>query len=108
MLSQLSYASIRVRIRDLGEFASQPLVFVFRFSLPTDDIISQTFSFVNTFLKVFSIFLKVFLIKNKAVRLDCLVDYRGLFKYLYLFLLVGFVAVHKLEYDFNITAHTDQ
>ncbi len=84
--------------------------FVFRFSLPTDDIISQPFPFVNTFLKVFSIFLKVFSDTKKqgSPSLDCPAGYRGLFKYLNLFLLVGFVAVYQLEYDFNITAHTDQ
>jgi hypothetical protein len=32
----------------------------FGFPLPTDDIISQPFPFVNTFFKVFLIFLKVF------------------------------------------------
>ncbi|MBR5313235.1 MAG: hypothetical protein IKU40_10185, partial [Clostridia bacterium] len=79
MLSQLSYASVESALQIL-EFASQPpLCFAFlsfRFPLPTDDIISQPFSFVNTFFKVFLIFLKVFFgdvlgQKNRAVRMDC-------------------------------------
>ena len=41
----------------------------FGFPLPTDDIISQPFSFVNTFFKVFLIFLKVFFRDGNTIKI---------------------------------------